>query len=167
MGKPLTTTETVPPSAAPTSTFTPAISELGTCQVMGASTTGWEILLKRTGSTGSGNYVVAYALRDADEEILGTARRKSRRGPVVLGQSQQQDQGCRVLRHSAPRTRSGGVYGWTWLHRLRVVSTPVGRSGTYSYCPYPNVVQYSGSITAVHRSLNGPRWPRGKISSPR
>ena len=47
---------------------------------MGASTTGWEILLEFTGSIGSGNYVVAYALRDADGEILETARREIQLG---------------------------------------------------------------------------------------
>ena len=80
LGKPATTTKTVPPSTAPTSTFAPATSELGTCQVMGASTTGWEILLELTGFIGSGNYLVDYALRDADGENLETARRESQRG---------------------------------------------------------------------------------------
>ena len=80
LATPPTTTESVPPSAAPIPTFAPATSELGTCQVMGASTTGWEILLELTGSIGSGNYVVAYALRDADGEILETARREIQLG---------------------------------------------------------------------------------------
>ena len=50
---------------------------------MGASTTGWEILLELTGSIGSGNYLVDYALRNADGKILETARRK-----IQLGQEE-------------------------------------------------------------------------------
>ncbi|MEC8947639.1 MAG: hypothetical protein VYA26_04150 [Actinomycetota bacterium] len=42
---------------------------------MGASTTGWEILLELTGTMGSGEYLVGYALRAANGTILETVRR--------------------------------------------------------------------------------------------
>ncbi len=70
------TTKASPSSSVPASTFPPASSELGTCQVMGASTTGWEIVLELTGVMGSGRYLVDYVLRGADGAIFETASRE-------------------------------------------------------------------------------------------
>ncbi len=50
---------------------------------MGASTTGWEILLEITGTMGSGEYLVGYALRSANGEILETISRE-----IVLGEGE-------------------------------------------------------------------------------
>ena len=50
---------------------------------MGASTTGWEILLELTGTMGSGEYLVSYALRGANGAILETVSRE-----IVLGEGE-------------------------------------------------------------------------------
>ncbi len=43
---------------------------------MGASTTGWEVLLELTGTMGSGEYLVAYVLRAANGAILEAVSRE-------------------------------------------------------------------------------------------
>ncbi len=44
--------------------------ELGTCEIMGASEGGWEVVLRIPAVLGGGTYRVEYALRDGDSTIL-------------------------------------------------------------------------------------------------
>ena len=71
---------TVAPTTAPTTSTTPGPTtgtpdpvprdELGTCEIMGASEGGWEVVLRIPAVLGGGTYRVEYALRDGDSTIL-------------------------------------------------------------------------------------------------
>ena len=62
------------PTTAPTTTVPSADpaprDDLGTCEVMGPSDGGWEVLLRIPAALGGGAYRVEYALRDGDSAIL-------------------------------------------------------------------------------------------------
>ncbi len=62
-------TTTEPSTTAPT-TEPPASEELGTCEVMGPSDGGWEVLLRIPAVLGGGSYRVEYALRDEMGAVL-------------------------------------------------------------------------------------------------
>jgi len=76
----LATTTLVPTTMAPAPTTTPSTTlpasdpeprdELGTCEVMGASDGGWEVVLRIEAVLGGGTYRVEYALRDGEAVIL-------------------------------------------------------------------------------------------------